>query len=97
MKLKLFFKKINIFGSLTTIFLCLVTIVHIGILVSNYYFLLTTEKEINKLVRENQFLEDEFLKLNTFTNLDEFLKERNFVKAKSFKYIQVFGSAAIAK
>lgn len=97
MKTKLILKRINIFCSLVVIFLCLITIIHISFLVGQYYFLLKTEKEIRRLGRENQFLEDEFLKISTLSNLDEFLKERNFVKAKNFKYLQVFGSAAIAK
>jgi Ser-tRNA(Ala) deacylase AlaX len=96
-KTKLILKIIKLLNFTLIVFLLILTIFQIGIFTSQIYFIEQAERKIEELSKENQVLEEKFLSSNSLSNLEEFVKKENLVKAGKIKYIQIFEGAVLAK
>jgi hypothetical protein len=89
--------KINILNLVLLLVLCGLTLFKINLLTKEMNSISLAKREIAKLSKENQKLEDEALVLNSISNLDQFLGSFNFVKAEKMKFIQILGGGVVAK
>lgn len=71
------------------------TIIQMSLYAQEVFLVKNYEKKITILKEENKKLEVEFSKLNSLSNLQEYLK--NFEKAKNVKYIKITGSSIAEK
>jgi hypothetical protein len=90
-------KTINILNSIFLSILLGLILLEIGLLTKEVSFIEITKKKIDQLSKENQKLEDEVLKSNSISNLDQFLEKSNFVKAEKIKFIQILEGGVVAK
>lgn len=97
MKAKKLIKKIQIFNTIIIFILSVITIYQTNSLVGQITLKKELEKRVEKVMKENQELEDVFLSFSSPKKIDEFLENENLVKAKNIKFLQIFSSAALAK
>ena len=92
--------KLAIFWTLTLIliFILLVSyIFQVSFLTREIYLIKDYQRKLNNLSKENEILEIDFSKSNSLSNIENYLSEKNFVKAKQVKYIQILESSMVKK
>ncbi len=89
--------KINILNLIVILIFTGLTLLKISLLTKEISSIRLMKKKIVEVSKENQKLEDEALALNSISNLDQFLKNSNLVKAEKFKFIQILEGGIVVK
>jgi cell division protein FtsB len=95
-------KFLNVFWTLNLILFLtffILSFFQIGVLIKNIYLISEYEKKIEKLSKENKNLEIELSKLNSLTNIENYLINENFSKVgpNQMKYFQILEDTIVSK
>ena len=72
-------------------------IFQVGALSKDIYLLDNYQRKLTKLLENNNSLDINFSKVNSLSNIEDYLLKGNFVKANHVKYIQIIGSSVASK
>jgi len=89
--------KINIFNTILILILCGIMIVKLDCFTRETVTINLLKKEIEKISKENQKLEEEVLTAGSISNLDQFLEKSDLVKAEKIQFIQIFEGGMVVK
>jgi len=95
--MKKIINKINILAFLILLILFIFTSLNIGKLSGEFSYIAFLKKQIHKVSRENQKLEEELLSLNLMVNVDNFIQNNNLVRVNKVKFFQILDSGIVAK
>ncbi len=82
---------------LSSILLVIVYVLQAGALTREEYLLQGYEQRLAVLTKNNNFLDIDFSKMNSLSNIEKYLIHGNFVKADQVKYIQISDGSVAAK
>ena len=69
----------------------------VGSLSKNIYILEDYERKLSTLFENKNYLDINFSKVNSLSNIEDYLAKSNFVKATHVKYIQILGGSVVSK
>lgn len=72
-------------------------IFQVGALSQEKYLIKDYEEKMNLLSKNNIFLDISFSKMNSLSNIENYLKDKNFVKTNGVKYIRILEGSVVAK
>ncbi len=72
-------------------------IFQVGALSQEKYLIKDYEEKMNFLSKNNRFLDISFSKMNSLSNIENYLKDKNFVKTNGVKYIRILEGSVVAK
>jgi len=79
-----------------TLFCLVYYILQVGALSQELYLIEDYENRLGMLLEKNKFLDINFSKMSSLSNLENYLMSRNFVK-RQVKYIQILESSVVSK
>jgi hypothetical protein len=91
---------INLVFTLTLIlglFILIHYVFQVGALSKDIYILEDCERKLSTLFENRNYLDINFSKVNSLSNIEDYLAKSNFVKATQVKYIQILGSSVVSK
>ncbi len=93
------FKQRKIFWILGTILslVLLFDIFQMNSFTSEKYLIQKYKQKLDNLIKENNMLEINVSRLNSLSNIDNYLAKNNFVRENKVKYIRIFESSVVAK
>ncbi len=77
--------------------LLILYIFQVNFLTREVYSVESYENQLETLTQENKALEIDFSKVSSLSNIDDYLQNKNFVKASNVKYIKILASQVAAK
>ena len=80
-----------------SLFLFIFYILQVGALSKDIYLLESYERKLAQLSEKNNFLDANFSKMNSLSNIDEYLAVSDFIKTNKVKYIRILDSSVVAK
>ena len=69
----------------------------VGALSKDIYILEGYERKLSTLFENKNYLDINFSKVNSLSNIEDYLAKSNFVKATQVKYIQILGGSVVSK
>ena len=91
---------INILFILTLIlglFILIHYVFQVGALSKDIYLLDDYQRKLANLLENNNSLDINFSKVNSLSNIEEYLLKSEFVKASQVKYIQILGGSVATR
>lgn len=91
---------INLVFILTLIlglFILVYYIWQVGSLSKDIYILEDYERKLSTLFENKNYLDINFSKVNSLSNIEDYLAKSDFVKATQVKYIQILGGSVVSK
>jgi cell division protein FtsB len=79
-----------------SLFLLVFYILQVGALSKDIYLLGSYERKLAQLSENNNFLDVSFSKMNSLSNIDEYLAVSDFIKTNKVKYIQILDNSVVA-
>lgn len=80
-----------------TLFCLVYYIFQVGALSQELYLIEDYENRLVMLLEKNKFLDINFSKMSSLSNIENYLMSRNFVKPSQVKYIQILESSVVSK
>ena len=71
-------------------------IFQVNTLANETYLIQSCEEKLSQLSGENEILEVNFSKVNSLTNIENYLQNQNFEKVSQVKYIHILESSVAA-
>ena len=79
------------------LFILINYIFQVGALSKDIYLLNNYQRKLAILLEDNNSLDINFSKVNSLSNIEEYLAKGEFVKANQVKYIQILGGSVATK
>jgi|GEM_PF-1532539 len=86
-----------VFTFITVLSLFLISVFQLNKYIEESYLVQNYEKEVEGLNQENKLLEIKSSQVNSFVNIDDFIKSKSFEKTAKIEYIKVLEGTALAK
>ena len=72
-------------------------IFQVGALAQDEYLVKDYQKKLSQISKDNKFLDINFSKESSLSNIENYLADENFVKTNQVKYIQIRKGAVVSK
>ena len=91
LNLKLFW----VLSLISVLALLVLYIFQVNSLTREVYFIENQEEKLKVITQENEALEIDFSRAGSLANLESYLQDKNFEKAKQVRYIQILESSVV--